>query len=337
MPNILVIRFGAMGDLIHVSASLQQLHFQRPDSAITLLTAPALLPLAQQFTGLTQVLSHSPKAGLRDWMKLGKALRQHGFDQVVNLQPSLKTRFLAAMTGAPSIHHYHKQKLSLRGAAVRSAARFHAVEDFYRVFQQACDLAPADRHGLAPRLDLSGASGPKQASQHMVLVPGVGVQRPNRAWPLDRYIALAQTLLAEFPSLHIQVIGGPEEAALAERLSQVNLERIHNTCGRLALLETAALLTQAVLVLGGDTGPMHLAAALGRPCIGLFGPTDVHRTGLLAQPDQTVIHLTPPDALPCWPCEKPHCKNNPAVTDTCLETLPVEAVLNAARGVLNGL
>jgi heptosyltransferase III len=192
------------------------------------------------------------------------------------------------------------------------------VQNFYEAIRGAYpdNLPVLSANHLAPRLTLPVTDPVLEAKEAgrptLALVLGVGGKRPNRAWPISHYQALVVQLLTSHPSWDIDLIGGPEDAPLATallaNLPQAFAPNVTNYCGQLALLATAQQLAQADCVVGGDTGPMHLAAALGRPCVGLFAPTHVARTGLLSTiGPANVRHLTPPSTLPCWPCEKPVC------------------------------
>jgi lipopolysaccharide heptosyltransferase II len=345
--HLLVIRFGAMGDLLHVSPSFGQLAQYLPQVKVTLLTAPVLAPLGQAFKGVSDVVGLSPKAPLADWWRLANRLRQQGITGIINLQPSIKTRLLALRVGAPVLGIYQKQKPSVLGQVGRQQRnRWHAVQNFYEAIRLAYPetLPELSATQLAPQLNLQtadlSASSKKELPVNcpmVALVLGVGRKRPNRAWPLGHYKALLNDLLAAHPSWHITLIGGIEDAPLAiallSQLSQSKVANITNYCGQLTLLETAQQLTQATCVLGGDTGPMHLAAALGQPCIGLFAPTSVHRTGLLTTTStlEKIIHLTPPEALACWPCEKAVCLET---STACIGAISPLLVLQAVEQLL---
>jgi ADP-heptose:LPS heptosyltransferase len=115
-------------------------------------------------------------------------------------------------------------------------------------------------------------------------IPGVGKLRPHRAWPKERWIELIGKILSDKNNIVI-LVGGEEETDLCGEISQaiknnaLDFRRCLNFAGRLSLAETAALLKNCQLAISGDTGPAHIAVAVGTKVIGLTGPTFAERSG----------------------------------------------------------
>lgn len=110
------------------------------------------------------------------------------------------------------------------------------------------------------------------------IVPGVGAIRPNRAWTLNGI----EELIAELnraSSNYLVLVGGPDEKELGDQIESRFAGQLLNLCGKLDLAQTAAVLKQCRVVVSGDTGPAHIAVAVGTPVIGLYGPTAVERSG----------------------------------------------------------
>jgi len=302
--KILVIRFGAMGDLIHVSPSLLAL----PNAELHVLTSPAYADLIRALAPVQKVWTWEKSQGLSALFAMAFEMRGERFDWVINLHPSLKTNVLCRVLTTQTAT-YRKEKPTEFGVRQRSLKRLHAVEDFYRVFQLALGLPAKDKATLIPQLKTN-----RKTSGTIGIIPGVGAHRPNRAWPLTSWRLLIQSLLAEDSTRRIVLIGGQDDHALAEQLVQ---DRVENHCGQHAILETAELLGSCDWVIGGDTGPLHLAVATGVPVLGLYAPTSVNRTGPLGN-TRTVC---PPEILGCWPCEKPTCENKNCMADILVETV----------------
>lgn len=330
--KVLVIRFGAMGDLIHVSPSLTRLKAQYPEAEIHVLTSAAYSDLVHALAPVQNVWTWDKADGIFALWAMAGSLRAMHFDAVINLHSSLKTHVLCMLLGT-QVGTYRKQKCALTGMAQRGQPRLHAVEDFYRVFQSIFPLPMADRQRLVPSINLmptpaiqgggddqelpiSNRTGNKIAKHSVIgLIPGVGALRPNRAWPIGSWQRLIASLQTRYPDHKIVLVGGPEDQSLAQQLVQVGVD---NQCGQQSILDSARLLASCEVVVGGDTGPLHLAAATGVPVLGLFAPTSVVRTGPLGQ----TRTITPAQTLSCWPCEKPVCE-----TGSCMTDISVEAVL----------
>jgi ADP-heptose:LPS heptosyltransferase len=134
-------------------------------------------------------------------------------------------------------------------------------------------------------------------------------------------LALIQQFLEETP-YDVCVLGGAEEQCLLPLLQKAIPENArliwaipNDVFSGLSLKGLLQTLCQAKLVIGGDTGPLHVAAALGVPVLGLYAPTDVARTGPRGPHLEIIQTLTPPADLECWPCERPICHQEKPCTN----------------------
>jgi ADP-heptose:LPS heptosyltransferase len=125
----------------------------------------------------------------------------------------------------------------------------------------------------------------------------------QRRWPLERFAQVVHALLTRDPSLGVVIPGTADERPYAEefcvRLQPLNDARLRNLAGRTSLAVLAGVLQQSRLVLTGDTGVMHLAAAVGAPLVALFGPEAPVRYGPAGEPRRTVVLA---GEVPCGPC-----------------------------------
>ncbi|MEB3286746.1 MAG: glycosyltransferase family 9 protein [Vampirovibrionales bacterium] len=358
--SILIIRLGAMGDLVHAASAIQVLKQAHPELAIDWLTTPFYKPLLEAFryrheaSGELLPLFRSvfcyDKSENNAWRKALDDIRKRRYDALVNLHPSFKTRLLSFLSGAVKHATYQKQKLSIQGEGQRELPRRHAVSDFLQpVLALYPDLATSinatflETH-WPPVLavsELDSAKAPSLKKPYIALIIGVGGKRANRGWPLENFEALITLILAK-TELAVVLVGGPEEKASAASLEKalrgaVSVEtnpRLHNLCDKLSLLETASLLQGASLVLGGDTGPLHLASCFDVPIIALFGPTSIKRTGALG-PETKRLHLLPDENLACWPCEQPTCHLPADQHLACMHENAPEAVFKALAAKLS--
>ena len=320
--KILVIRLGAMGDLIHVSPSLSHLKNQQPDIQIDFLTSPLYEELAGCFTGVSHV--HTWDKSWQSLFALGKQLDKQHYDTVINLHPSFKTWALVQLINPKQQAVYKKEKLAVTGQAQRGMERRHAVRDFYEPFKTSFPLE--ENPVLLPHLPLADIQANTQTESNCIgIIPGVGGKRGNRAWLPEHYKTLIEKILADKPGTRIILFGGPDETALADQLAAINPQRIENTCGKGSIVETAQRMKRCSVIIGGDTGPLHLAAAVAVPIIQLFGPTSVQRTGAISTAPVTT--LTPNNALDCWPCELPTCPLTGNDNLACMKQITVETVL----------
>ncbi len=156
----------------------------------------------------------------------------------------------------------------------------------------------------------------------MVLQPGA--RWVNKRWPVESYAELVRLLAPANPALQFAVLGGEKDRPLGEVITRVDPARCLDLTGRVSLLEMVEWIRLSELLVSNDTGPMHVAAALGTPVVALFGPTEPRRTGPYGQLDH-VLQMN----LPCVPCLKSRCRY--VQPFECLRALTPAAVFDAAQ------
>lgn len=272
-PRILVIKLGALGDMIQAFAPFAQIRRAHPDAQITLLTTPAFAALAQA-SGLFDVIRTDgrPK-GAAATVRLFVDLRRQGYQRVYDLQTSGRTRNY--------IHGFWPRPPQWSGISPGASHRQtrpdrDAMHNLDRMADQlhVAGAGPAYGAGMAPAPDLGfliaaarGAGEPVAARHGLaapfaLLIPGASPVKPQKFWPIEYYGALAQALQAQ--GLAVGVIGGPSEGALAAFISAAAPGAADLT-GRTSLEDIAGLAAEAAVVIGNDTGPTHLAAYAGAP------------------------------------------------------------------------
>jgi lipopolysaccharide heptosyltransferase II len=152
-----------------------------------------------------------------------------------------------------------------------------------------------------------------------------GARWLDKRWPVEYFAELVRQLAADFPEVHFAVLGSKDERDRAETIAAVVPQRALNLAGLVSLPEMVEWLRLCEVMVTNDTGPMHVAAALGKPVVALFGPTDPRRTGPYGQIEQVLRQ-----PLPCAPCFKPSCANPNQME--CLRTIsPARVAAEVAR------
>lgn len=288
--RILVVRLSAFGDVIHTIPAVVALTRALPTTEIAWAVEPAYAELVEIVAGVTVIAAPlkrwsgkliSSRSEILDVARRLRAFARH--EAAIDFQGLLKSALVARVSGARDRYGFHpesaRERLStwLTNHHVRINPAEHVADWNLR-------LARA----VVPRIDFVSvdftpfASDPlgKLAAlrRRIVLLPAAG--RPEKQWPVDRFRELARRI-----GSRALVAWGPGEQELAR---QVGAELAPPTTFR----ELAFLLLNASLVIGGDTGPLHLAAALGARVIGLYGPTDPRRNGPYGQRESVVERFT---------------------------------------------
>ncbi len=153
----------------------------------------------------------------------------------------------------------------------------------------------------------------------------------SRCWPIERYIQLGSKLTTD-TGCAIAVIGSAhpnEQEAVAKITAQISGQTV-NAAGVLTFRQMSALVARASVLVSGDTGPMHVAAALGIPSISLFGPTPAEGRAPLVRNGRVLFH-----SVPCGPCDQKTCPNKGADHMLCMKLITVEEVAAATSEILN--
>ena len=255
--KILVIRLGALGDFILSFAAFAAIRAQHPDARITLLTTAPFAALARQAPWFDRVAVDQRPAW---WNPLGIARltrRLRGFDRVYDLQTSGRSSAYFCLAGKPVWSGI---------AAGCALPHVNPARDAMHTLERQRDQLAMAGITAFPRPDLgwlARAPHPAVPERFALLVPGAAPHRPEKRWPAERFAAVAEMLRQR--DIAPVVVGTAQDTPLAARIpAAIDLT------GRTDLAALAALAAKARVAVGNDTGPMHLAAALGCRCIVLF-------------------------------------------------------------------
>jgi heptosyltransferase-2 len=324
--NILMIKPGAIGDLLQMTPVIRALKGRYPQAGISLLVGSQASAELFQHNACVRETIVFEKAGahksFRSLLKLWQLLRRNKYDLVINFQRSnLKTWFLASAAFPCRVLVYHKTR----------AENVHAVVNYLET------LAPLGIRARDTELELMPGALDRVFAQNIVrslgneerpliaLNPGASHQ-VNR-WGTDRFAALADMLTKELRA-RVIIIGGTDDIPLAEEIASKTASKPLIMTGKASLLQAGALLEHCDVLVSGDTGPMHLAAAVGTRVVALFGAADPARTG----PVGSGHRLIQAADVPCIPCRSRSC-NNRAYLE-CMEKIPVSLVFEAIRDML---
>lgn len=322
------MRLSAIGDVVHTLPTAAALHAR--GWQVSWLVEPAARVLLEGNPAVAQVFA-VPPARPRHLVAAGRALRRlraQPHDLALDLQGLWKSATWARLSGASRAVGYAAS--GRREPA--SACLLHAREPFEARGQHVIDknlglLRAAGIEALGTRVfplpDLAEAGrrmdaqlGTRDARRLVLLNPGGGWA--SKLWPAEHYGALARALHAA--GYDVLVTWGPGEQGLAQAVEAASAGSARPAFPT-TLLELGALARRARLLVAADTGPLHLACALGVPVVALFGPTDPARNGPFTPADRVVSRRPA-----CFPCHRRACITHADV----MGTLPVAEVLEAA-------
>jgi heptosyltransferase-2 len=342
--RILVRANNWIGDVVMISPSLKLLRETYPEAVIEVVARPHV---ADCFTGhpwVDHVVLHDPAGrhrGVRGFLALASELRARRYDMAVLFQKAFGAALLAWLARVPRRigHATDRRSFLLTDAVPADGAVPHHVEFFLQVAHAAgCGTQPLPRRvwfhpGDDSRafaeafLDRSGAG-----RYPFLAAFCTGASKPPRAWHAERFAGLAATLAKEHGA-GIVVLGGPGDRDAAAVVLRAAGEHGIDAVGCTSVRQMAALMERCRVFVGNDSGPMHLAAALDRPILALFGPGSPARTAPYMEPSRYVA-LT--NDYPCSPCRQDffrECRPAPSGKPMCLESID----LRRAAAALNDL
>jgi lipopolysaccharide heptosyltransferase II len=344
--RVLVLRLERIGDLLMTFGALASLRARLPHAEIDLCVASWNEPLARAMAVADRVDVLDPPWLAREqpgapWARLrahARGWRRNRYDLAINLEPDIRSNLLLWWSGALRRVGYFTGG---GGALLTDQAAYnpalHTHDNAMRLVGLAVpDLA--DTPPVRPRLHVPDAARERARG---LLAPAAGAVcvgihasggRPVKQWHLGRFAEVATALGREY-GVAIVLTGTLAEAAIVREVeaSIPSDVRVLNLCGPGDVLDLAAVLERLDVFVTGDTGPMHLAAAVGTPVVALFGPSVPARYAPLTA-DSRVVRVD----LPCSPCNRirlPPARCRGRVPE-CLDGISVDAVLAAARGLL---
>jgi heptosyltransferase-1 len=352
--NILLVRLRLIGDVVFTTPIPGALKRAWPAARISYLVEEAAAPVLATHPHIDDLIIARRRRGLRrlaDDARLAARLRRARFDLVIDLHGGPRSSWLTLATGAPRRVGY-----AIKGRSwmyTTTVARPRELRPRHSVVNQ-WDLleaidgwpgGPADPRrdpvvmpvaaeadaAVVRRLAAAGVT-----SSHTLIVAHVSAGNPFRRWPEPGFVSLLVSLAAKDPARRIVLSSGPSDRAAANRIAAAARERLGPAAprivefGEFGLAEMRALIGRSRLFVGGDTGPLHIAATTATPVVGLYGPTLAARSAPWRDP-AIPTHSLEIAGLPCRPCEQQVCAPGDF---RCLTTLRPEDVAAAAEQAL---
>jgi heptosyltransferase I len=286
-PRILIVRLSAIGDVLHGLPVLNALRDAMPRAFLGWVVEGRTSDLLRSHRALDELISvrRGWLTRPREILDLRRRLRAMRFDIAIDLQGLSKSAIAAWLSGSP-------RRIGFDGQDGREISRWLNNELLLPTRTHVIDrnLELLGRLGIANpdvRFDLDGARASERVVQTMLdefqldegfaaINPGAGWT--SKLWPSERYAAVARHLGQARGLKSLVVWAGEQERAWAEQIARAS-SGFAVMAPPTNLIELAAIVRRATLFVGSDTGPMHLAAAVGTPCVALFGPSSGRRNG----------------------------------------------------------
>ena len=299
--KILIVRLGALGDIVHAVPAVAALRREHPGAEIDWVADSRHREIVELVKGLRRRVLIDTRGSWRRMAAVIRELRAEKYDVALDLQGLVKSAVLARLSGAARVIGFDRPALREPAAAFFYHER-HVTDDTQHVLRKnlalVASLAPRPSSPAGPdfpparealrrepiEFPLDVPSSTTHVEPYALLNPGAAW--PNKRWPPQRFGAVADWLHTRH-GLRSLVLRGPGERPLAEAVSAASTGAAE-PAPPTTIADVLGLARGARLVISGDTGPLHLAAAVGAPVIGLYGPTTPARNGPWMPDDVTV-------------------------------------------------
>lgn len=347
--RILIRGTNWLGDAVMTTPAMERLRASFPNAHIALLATPLTVGLFQGSPLVNEVIEYRRReGGVKAFFDTVGLLRAQPFDLAVLFQNAFEAALLASLGGAKLRIGFAEQGRAAllthklhRGAEHRNR---HQVEDYLDIVAE-CERVCLGE-SFKPKIEkplpsLIANSAQRQAANTMLQNLSIAGRRPlialntgatnsrAKCWPADRFAELADRLIDQLKA-QIILIGGAAEADYAEAVArQINRQGATNLAGKTSMAELIGLLAECDLLVSNDTGPAHVAAALGTATLTIFGPTNEFETS----PTGRRSELIRADNIECARCMHRDCP----IDHRCMIRLETNALLARARKLLQSV
>ncbi len=337
--------------MVFTTPAVHALRLRFPHAHITYLVEPAAAPVILHNPHINDVLVAPRVPGARGFfadLALGRRLRHQHYDIAIDFHGGPRASLLTWLSGAPLRIGYEiigrSWMYTRRVARPRELRPRHSVQNQWDLLA-ALDIAPPDRSRFPVEMPIDALAAasvvdarlPPAPDAGRLIVIHVSAGNPFRRWPAEHFVELVVALVSPNARRRIIVTSGPSERDAAERVTSAARAALDAatagrvlSCGEFSLAELRALCEGAALFVGGDSGPLHIAATTAVPIVGLYGPTLPARSA----PWRSLEYVTESvDAgpLPCRPCDQRVCAPGDF---RCLTSIAPAQVIAAAERAL---
>lgn len=332
MNKFLIIRLGSLGDVVHGIPTAAALRRRYPRAEIDWVVDPRYVELLDLVECIDRRIPFDPRHLMRGrgpaWAAV-RDLRQTQYDAVIDLQGLLKSAVLSRLVaarrtiGLPRAHLREPAARLFYSDAPDPGAATHVIHKNLALLGTLGVDDRSVRFPLAiPRTPAAAAVAERVGSREYALV-NPGAAWPNKRWPAYRFGAVAAAIREEF-GLRSVVLWGPGEQPLAEAVVSAS-QSAAALAPETTITDIVGIARAGRIMISGDTGPLHIAGAVGTPIVALFGPTFPERNGPWAPRDLVISRVSQCSCFYERRCRK---------TLPCIEDIGVAEVLDASRRVL---
>lgn len=349
VKRVLVVSSTAIGDALFATAAIRAIRNLVPEAAIDFVLRDKVAPIFTNYPLVDKIITY--KGRYRNALQLANIIKKRGYDLCLVFHDSdpclCEAAFVAGVPFIFRIGQKDEKCAHLLSARIPYDNEKHAIDQRLEVVRRVFDVPLSAKDHLKMELPVKNEEVLRYRSQLLKAIYGTSNPKEDailvafqfaasghyKEWPMDHFVELAYRLLLRQENINIVLIGGPSDRRRAERIRDRIIGKIQgqqkgviNLAGKVSLKDLPFFLKAVDLLVTNDTGPLHVAIAVGTKTVSLFVPSNVEGTG----PVQDLhLHRVITRPKPCTPCVEKYCKR-----PSCMGLITVEDVEREVLGSL---
>jgi len=336
--KILILRMSSIGDIVLAFPFIRLLRKKFPEVRIDFVVKKEYEELLKSNRNISSIYSFNSQKGFKELKKLKKKIKQERYTYIFDIHRSLRSYYLRKFSGAKKVFLYKKYRIR-RWLLIRLKLNlFNKITPVYKAYINSARKMGLvdDKLGFDFNIDdryirkIDGLLEKENINSGDFLIgvcPGAGYE--NKCWTVEGFSKVCKFLISKL-NAKVLLIGDKEDFNKGEMVSSSIGDKAHNFCGRLSIMESAALISKCQLVIANDAGPMHIAEALNKKLVAIFGPT-VEEFGYFPVNTNAVIVQK---MLFCRPCSNNGWKRCYRIETECMKSISSEDVANVSVNIV---
>ncbi len=337
--KILILRMSSIGDIILTFPLVRLLRKKFPDAQIDYVVKKKYDELLKANKNISNIYSFDSQKGFNELKKLKKEIKKENYTYIFDIHRNLRSYYLRKFSGAKKVFLYKKFRIKRWLLINLDINLYNIITPVYKAFINSAKKLGLkdDNEGFDFNIDdkyisridkLLKDENIDDSNFLAILCPGAGFE--SKIWSVEEFSKLGKSLISRF-NADIIVIGDEKDFNKGEMIKKFVGDKIHNFCGCLSIMESAALISRADIVIANDAGPMHIAEALNKKVAAIFGPT-VEEFGYFPVNTNAVVVQK---MCFCRPCSKNGWRKCHKKVAECMNSILPDDVANACINIIN--